>query len=168
MYEKEIGLDDARRVDQRHRRQAEHAELAEGRSESPKFTHECHSRAWSQYDGPGAARGPASTASSSLVSGAALRVASPSAATVFDRRSALAASRAAAPVGADPPSAAALLRQASSEASRASTAAEGSGVTQVRASCLGDEGVGAAAAPFGGVGRVFRPWPRLTDDSMID
>ena len=164
MYEKEIGLDDARRVDQRHRRQAEHAELAEGRSESPKFTHECHSRAWSQYDGPGAARGPASTASSSLVSGAALRVASPSAATVFERRSAFAASRAAAPVGAAPPSAAALLRQASSEASRASTAAEGSGVTQCRASCWGDEGVGGAA--FGAVGRVFKPWPRLTDDSM--
>ena len=78
---------------------------------------------------------------------------------------ALAASRAAAPVGADPPSAAALLRQASSEASRASTAAEGSGVTQCRASCWGDEGVGGAA--FGGAGRVFRPAPRLTDESMI-
>ena len=159
MYEKEIGLDDARRVDQRHRRQAEHAELAEGRSESPKFTHECHSRAWSQYDGPGAARGPASTASSSLVSGAALRVASPSAATVFERRSAFAASRAAAPVGAAPPSAAALLRQASSEASRASTAAEAS-----RASLFTQLGVFGASDC--GVARVFKPSPTLTDDSM--
>ena len=80
----------------------------------------------------------------------------------------MAASRAAAPVGADPPSAAALLRQASSEASRASTAAEASGVTQCgRASCSGDEGPVAFGAPFGGVGRVFRPVPRLTDDSMI-
>ena len=29
-----------------------------------------------------------------------------------------------------------------------------------------DQGVGGAA--FGGVGRVFRPAPRLTDESMID
>ena len=32
MYKKEIALNDARRVDQRHRRQAEDAELAEGRA----------------------------------------------------------------------------------------------------------------------------------------
>ena len=30
---------------------------------------------------------------------------------------------------------------------------------------MGDDGVGGAA--FGGVGRAFRPAPRLTDDSMV-
>jgi len=90
-----------------------------------------------------------------------LRVASPSAATVFESRSALAASRAAAPVGAVPPSAAALLRQASSDASRASTAAEAS-----RASLFTQFGVFGASTDGDGVGRVFRPSPTLTDDSM--
>ena len=99
MDEEEIALNDARRVDQRHRRQAEDAELAEG--PVPK-----------------------------------------------DReRSTLLEPR--------------VDFHTSSEASRASTAAEAS-----RASLFTQFGVFGASA--GGVGRVFRPSPTLTDDSMMD